>query len=499
MKKYRAVLVCLMIILFVLLTAGISQAKNLEADVVVVGAGSSGLCAALTLGFGGASVVVFEKMPFPGGASNFAEGIFAVESKMQLRHKIPLTKDEAFKRHMDGTHWIANARLVRAVIDKSASTIDWLEQLGVEFIEPAAVFPGGPRTWHLVKGMGAGLVKPLVARAKAEKEIKLLLETPVKSLVMEEGRVAGVVAVDKNGNSIRAKAKVVIIASGGYGNNKDWLDKYVKGGRYATPLIPLGQTGGPIEMAWEAGAAPDGLGVVMALPIVPREKMDSHLVAAGAQPWLWINQLGERFCDESIFFNFPNAANALANQPNGVGYCVFGEDTKKFMMERGIYVGLGAFVPVLTKLIHIDRDIERGVKVGNAFIGNSLEELSEKLGVNSKVFKATVDEYNRCCEMKHDYIFAKNPKYLQMVKKGKFYAVKFSLQLLTTMGGIKINHKTEVLKKDYQVIPGLYAVGNCAGGMYGDSYELITTGGAFGFAVNSGRIAGENALKYIGK
>ena len=66
-----------------------------------------------------------------------------------------------------------------------------------------------------------------------------------------------------------------------------------------------------------------------------------------------------------------------------------------------------------------------------------------------------------------------------------------------TLGGIKINHKTEVLNKSQEAIPGLYAVGNDAGGMYGDSYDVVLSGSTLGFAVNSGRIAGENAAKYI--
>ncbi len=67
------------------------------------------------------------------------------------------------------------------------------------------------------------------------------------------------------------------------------------------------------------------------------------------------------------------------------------------------------------------------------------------------------------------------------------------------LGGIKINHKTEVIDKDFNVIPGLYAGGNSAGGMYGDTYDASAAGTALGFAINSGRIAGEEALDYIDK
>lgn len=81
----------------------------------------------------------------------------------------------------------------------------------------------------------------------------------------------------------------------------------------------------------------------------------------------------------------------------------------------------------------------------------------------------------------------------------KFYAVKIGVVALISEGGIKINYKTQVLDKEDNVIPGLYAVGCSAGGITGETYPLETTGGSLGFAVNSGRMAGENILKYLGK
>jgi fumarate reductase flavoprotein subunit len=73
------------------------------------------------------------------------------------------------------------------------------------------------------------------------------------------------------------------------------------------------------------------------------------------------------------------------------------------------------------------------------------------------------------------------------------------LVFLGTLGGIKINHKMEVVDKKENPIPGLYAGGMDAGGIYGDSYDVKTCGGTLAFGVNSGRIAGKNALKYIGR
>ena len=114
----------------------------MEADFVIVGAGGAGLAAAVTAAEGGATVVILERLSATGGATVFATGTFAVESKYQKALGIKITTDEAFRQHMFYTHYLSNPRLVRTIIDKSADTIDWLEERGTEFIEPAEFFPG---------------------------------------------------------------------------------------------------------------------------------------------------------------------------------------------------------------------------------------------------------------------------------------------------------------------------------------------------------------------
>jgi fumarate reductase flavoprotein subunit len=237
----------------------------------------------------------------------------------------------------------------------------------------------------------------------------------------------------------------------------------------------------------------------MPIPCVTGERPDSHLWAAGIQPHLWINQQGERFCDESIFFQFPFSANALANQPNGVMYCIFDEQAKKAMMEQGVPIGLGVFVPPGSKLVKLDEALERGLQEGNAFVADSLQELAEKLGVDSGALQSTLDEYNASSKEQHDGLFATDAGYMHPIEKGKFYAVKSCYHIFTTMGGIKIDHKTQALNEKHEAIPGLYATGNCASGLYGEDYEIFSSGGALSFAISSGRIAGNSVLEYLGK
>ncbi|MDD1707348.1 MAG: FAD-binding protein, partial [Methanoregulaceae archaeon] len=132
----------------------------------------------------------------------------------------------------------------------------------------------------------------------------------------------------------------------------------------------------------------------------------------------------------------------------------------------------------------------------HAFIADTLEDLAKQMDIDPAALKKTVDEYNAYCEKGHDDQYAKNPKFLRPVKKGKFYAVRAFSTAYQTIGGIKVNGKTQALTKDLEVIPGLYAAGDIiAAELFGDPPTLGI--GTLGFALASGRIAGQSALQYI--
>ena len=121
--------------------------EAVSADVIVVGSGVAGLSAALTAAEAGAEVIVCEKQRALGGTSNFFQGTFAVESDMQRASFITYTRDEAFKNIMEYSHWMADPRLVRAIVDESAATIGWLREQGVQFVEVMNNMPDAPRTY----------------------------------------------------------------------------------------------------------------------------------------------------------------------------------------------------------------------------------------------------------------------------------------------------------------------------------------------------------------
>jgi len=474
---------------------------NLEADVVVIAAGTAGLAAAIAAAENGAKVVVFEKASTTGGTGSMGMGPLGVESRLQRLKQMGPTKDEAFKIFMDYTHWQVDARLVRAYIDKAATTIDWLEKMGVEFLEPSAYFPGGWPTWHIVKPGGEGcarnLFKIMTERAK-EMGVKIILQTPVKKILKQGNKIVGVVAEeDRSGESIQANAKAVIIATGGFGDNLEMIKKYTgyEWGRDLYSFRIPGLAGDGIRMAWEVGAASTEMKMEL-IYIMPGE-LDPELAETFRQPHLLLNLLGERFMNEGIISNSSFTGNAISRQKSRSAFLIFDENIKNHMET----VGFDSYHVVFpfTKVRNLDALIRAAFDKGykDVFVADSLEELANETGIDLDGLKRTVEEYNGFCDQGFDSIFNKSHYLLRPIKTPKFYAGRLIPGAYGSLGGIKINYKTEVLNKDWKKIPGLYAAGTDACSIYGDTYVFILPGNTMGFAINSGRIAGENACEYI--
>jgi fumarate reductase flavoprotein subunit len=474
-----------------------------EADVIVIGAGACGLAAAVTAAEAGSRIAVFEKQRSLGGTSNFFEGTFAVESAMQREKYITYSRDEAFRRMMEYSHWRANARLVRTFVDESAATITWLQGLGVEFPEVATNMPNGFRTYHIVKGRGAAVVKALASRAK-ELGVVMRLGTPVTRILNEGNRITGV-AADGDGEEMTAAAPAVIIATGGYANNKAWVKKYA-GFDIDTNVIPIGNVdkmGDGIRMAWEAGAAEEGMGTLETYrfgPMGTEFRTYGPVQMVALQPDLWVDPKGDRFCDEGIAFYDTSVGNVNMRYKEGFTYCLFDDSIKDYYAGHGIHRNVGWKNVPGTTPVGFDEEMNGAISKGSAEVcaATSVEELAVQMNVEPAVLKETIAEYNRFCEKGHDDLFAKDRRYLRSLRGPRFYAAKARTVLLVTLGGIRINHRMEVLDKKDKRIPGLYAGGMDVGGMWGDSYPIQdSTGASSAFAINSGRIAARQALEYL--
>ncbi len=471
--------------------------KTYDADIVVIGAGAAGTAAAWAAAEKGFKVIELEKQAVFGGTGKYSEGIFAVESRLQRDWNYALTKDEAFQKIMNYGHWRGNAKMVRAFVNKSADTIDWMIDNGVKFEKLYSNYPNGIYSWHIYEGRGMGWISNFQQKFK-DKGQTLLVNTWGEELIQDKnGRVIGVNATNKDGDKITINARATIIATGGFFDNKEMREKYLRFPN-ADGLAQSGKTGDGIRMAWAVGAGKEGTEVQASYRPGPRGVPTTNQVSATAkQPHLWLTPKGDRFCDEKIMLEWPFAGNAL-ERIGGTMYVVYDAKTLQYMTkDHGIDLGVGVMVPVATKLTKFDEEWADAVKAGWAFKANTLDELARITGMDAKRLKATVDQYNRYCDVRHDGDFAKDPAYLREVRTGPFYAIKSVASSLGTLGGIKANEHFEVVTADEDPIPGLYAAGNDVGGMYGDSYDLLMAGSTVGFAVNSGRIAVDSAAEYI--
>jgi fumarate reductase flavoprotein subunit len=469
--------------------------REIETEIAIVGGGGVGLAAAITATENGARVILLEKRKELGGNAAMAEGLFAAESPVQARVHIDARRSHLFRIAMQHSQWKLNARLVRAFIDKSGETIEWLESKGLSFTCHPYYPNQVPVVWHCYHGGRNKLAKVLINNCQ-ELGVKVLKGTTVKKILTDgAGRVIGV-RVSTQGKEQDVAARAVIIGTGGYAGNKEMLRKYCPFYTEDMPCYGLPHTGDGISMATEIGAATEGLGILQkGGPDFPGSR-DLRVVAWEPNT-VWVNNRGERFMDEAADRKRFESVNALLRQPGIVSYSLFDEGVKKAIMEVGVISGLGLMVLPLTRLPHIDQDLKIEVDRGAAKIARSWEEIARWIGAEPAVLQATIDEYNADCDHGCDRVFDKERRYLTPLRTPPYYALKCYPGFLETIGGIKINHRMEVLDKDDNPIPGLYAGGVDTGGWETDTYNVELAGATLGFSVNSGRIAAENAVKYV--
>jgi len=469
--------------------------EKLEADIVVLGAGGAGLAAAVTAAGKGAKVIVVEKRPVPGVATLFAGGTFAIESPVQKRLNVQESKDDIFKIIMQHSHWTLNAQIVRAWIDKSGDTIDWLEKKGLNFRLMRLYPDQTPLALHCAEKNGSAIINALMKDCH-ELGVKVLFNTRANKILTDESGVPNGVVVRGKKNEIVIQTSSVIITTGGYGGSKSLLRKYCPGyisRDYSINTLKKIHNGDGIRMAFQVGAASDSLGhLLFHGPVVETSRFAWFPFIEACT--LWVNREGERFMAESADFNPFESPNGVLRQHGQMCFSIFDEEIKQHILAHGLERSQAGTRPDPVKFKESlnDADVKR-----EAGIFDSLDDLVSWMKIAPQNFKDTINEYNACCDEKYDHLFCKNSKYLRPLRKPPYYAAMCFPGHLSTLGGIKINHKMEVLNKECKRIPGLYAGGNDAGGFAGTTYNGQTAGTGSGFALTSGRITGENAANYV--
>ena len=331
----------------------------------------------------------------------------------------------------------------------------------------------------------------------------LLLNTPGEKLITKDGKVTGVIAKDtKTGEKVTINAKNVILATGGYSFNAKMVKDFT--GIEMTPVGTPGRTGDGINMAFEVGAVGDNIGpMMMNGAFMPAEGeaicngANKEVRALFRQGLLYVDGTGNRFFNEELTIDWPTASNAIARSGEWT-YIVFDEKTKQEISTKGKgYPNpCGNFILRGQHATQLDALLKANEAKGNVFIGNTIEEVAKKAGMDPATLKASCDAITKYARQGKDEQFGKDPYYLREVATGPFYVVRGKINALTSLNGVKVNAGLQVLDKNDHVIPGLYAIGHDAGGMYGDSYDLkVGEGTASAFAINSGRMAVMTILK----
>ena len=503
---------------------------KLKADIVIMGSGAAGICAADAALNKGKSVVVFEKRPFQGGVANCAIQFIVVRNEKAYQ-------DKAFQLLYEYSNYNGNPSVIRQYVNNSWRTKEFIERLGVK-MQSADLVPledlGAPERadgfppalnvhgddWLAMgrgKGHGGALIC-LNARRDIERRGGIyLLDTPLTDIRMDEnGAVCAAVGINnKSGEEVVVDCKAVIICAGGMMEDPELIKKYTgftytgknapNGGNVTFNCFPNSkQTGDGHKLAWKLGGAVGAISIE-GHDMIPGPGIEmstawltyNQFKIMTEQPYLWVNCYGERFLDESLSNNHMAINRTIRNQPGRVSYLIFDDDTRRHLEEEG--VDYFYFVFPADKLTDIKgqfKDLIDNWKNEHVFMEDTLEAICEKAGIDEAGLKETLERYNSYCDSGVDEEFAKDAKYLRPVRKGPFYAMRVFCGGYNTMGGIRVNGKMQVITEEQRPIQGLYAAGdNVLNEIYGD--PIIAGLGAAYFAMPLGFAAGDSASEYL--
>ena len=461
----------------------LNNIDGFDAELVIVGSGG-GLAAAVAAAEKGIkNILVIEKQVLPGGNTRLAGDIFACESPVQKRSHIRADRDEYFRIAMRWAHWDrVDPRIVRAYINKSGDTIRWLEEMGIDFQE---ILPYRGITTHNATGSNKQIFKVLARRCE-EFGVKILLSTTAKRILRAEtGEITGVLATNRDNNEFRISSGSVIIATGSFPGNVELLKKYCPD--YYDGM-QLGKwpyhTGDGLIMASEIGAGiADSIPVFHIGPIL-EDGSWCKLAFLPYQPYMiWVNKNGKRFIDESWPTHW-ESGNAVLGQPEKTVYILWDEKMK---------IDLELNVPGFMK------ELRKQETEGKAKIAYNWDEMGQWIGASPETLEESIAGYNAACRNGYDEVFNKDKGYLIPFGDAPYYAIRAIPHCGETMGGIKVNERMEVLDKSGSIMPGLFAAGVITDGWMPQTYCTDMFGSACSYAMNSGRIAGENAAGLLMK
>lgn len=491
-----------------------SIAETWDTDIVIVGAGNGGMCAAAYAAQQGLKFRVIEQNPVVQDTRHWYGAIDSSESKkagVTVNRKKLLAE---ISRYASGK---CDQKVVSTWINESAAMHDFVAGIlesdpynytctftaGEEARWPESedspdyMFPEQEHTYH-----GSEIPRNQVFQQYME-GLGYSIDFNTSLVKLEKdtsGRVTGIIAQKSSGEFVRVNAaKGVLLACGGYPGNPymmEALDPLGTSVTTACSYSPSDQGMGIRAAVW-AGASLDKEAAPMLFdrglvaPGVDGGYVESPSAFGGkafpgtvkqynpgTQPFLKVNRKGLRFTNESSPYN--DTSYAAGNQPGHVYAQIhdanYMEDIKRFHT-----IGCSAMARNVPGMM--EGQIAQYVEEGLIFQADTLEELADKLGfdADAKVnFLATVDRYNELYDKQSDDDFGKMAPRLSAIRQAPFYGCWLGASLLTTEQGIAINEKTQALDEDRNPIEGLYITGDMSGSFFANNYPCLMPGIACG-------------------
>ena len=467
--------------------AGEHVEEELTTDVVVVGGGGAGMSAAVRLAELGQQVILFEKASFLGGAISVSGGNQVVMgAQLQADNGVEDDSVESmvadFEANGAGKN---NEEILTLFAENVGAATDWLvASCGIEF--DAGLHQLGEYSHNrelAYTGGGAGFAERM-RKAVERSGAAVYLSTKVESLLVEDGAVVGVKAVSTDGTKeYTVHAANVVLATGGYGNNKDMLTDEMKSALYYGPST---STGDGIRMAEAVNAQTANMEYGKRYPngIEVDTGIAKSTIAGNIVGWtmsaILVNADGNRVVNEKA--SNRTILEEELQQPGGMLYLLLDSETFEVWKTKLAPAGIS------------EGDIEKYLAANGTTTpvfahGETLEEAAAAAGVNAENLAATVEKYNSFVEKGEDADFGRNASYLTMkIGAGPYYLIEQKPRFATTMGGLVVNTNMQVLNQDGNAISGLYAAGETCGQVMGDDSP---SGANNAWAITSGKLAAD--------
>lgn len=463
-------------------------------DVIVIGAGSSGLPAAIFAAERGAKVLQIEADDRIGGTLHWSSGqMAAAGTKIQKDLGIDDTPEEHYKDAQRISSGTIDPLLGKIVIDNAADTIDWLMDIGFE-LSPDAPQTGVVHESYKVRryywGVNAGIsvldaITPIYEKLVDAGKITLLKNTRFQTLLMNDDKVDGIVTTDADGQQVEFSGKNVVLASGGYAANPEMWARFNPDHPLCSFCNPFSR-GDALSATKKIGAKIDGQDKYLCTFAGWREEPDNptsgqfyRLAPVERRSWeIYVDQCGNRLIRED-HPSIDALENKLLEQP----------DTKMFIVcDDGILQN----APPITLLPEAEFKAKFG-EHPNFLKADSVKALARQMGVNVDNLEATIKTFNDSVDAQKDP--TGREFLLRKIEQAPFYAMGAHGITVASPAGLAVNENLNVIKENGEPIENLFGAGEVLG-------FARATGNAFcgGMsltpALTGGRLLGQKILQW---